>query len=145
MSRLGFGSRFKPFSPRLFPKFYFVRDPRSCRLHPFWIVCVIPSRSRDVPNLRWFGTRFETRVPIEFGTREGYRLKALVRKVSPVLVSYPAPRRFEHDPRLKMSRLDLGSRFVIEHGNGFEYLSTQYCAYSAPNSLVDAFVSFQRI
>ncbi|GBM74661.1 hypothetical protein AVEN_58503-1 [Araneus ventricosus] len=65
-----------------------------------------------VQILGGFGTRFETRVPVEMAAREGYRSKSIVRKDARMSVSYHSPRWFRHDPHLKdvesRSR-DLGS------------------------------------
>ncbi|GBL75486.1 hypothetical protein AVEN_194660-1 [Araneus ventricosus] len=54
MSRSSLGSRFKPFSPRLLLKFYFVRYPLPSRSRPFRIVRVIPLAAlRTFPNVRF--------------------------------------------------------------------------------------------
>ncbi|GBM81785.1 hypothetical protein AVEN_106607-1 [Araneus ventricosus] len=60
-----------------------------------------------------FGTRFQTRVLIKIGTRDGYRWKDVVGTDAPVLVSHSSPPWFGHGPRLKVSRLGLGSRFEL--------------------------------
>ncbi|GBM74664.1 hypothetical protein AVEN_58506-1 [Araneus ventricosus] len=54
-----------------------------------------------------FGTRFETRVPVEMAARDGYRSKPVVRKDSLLMISYNATKWFMHEPCLKTSRFGL--------------------------------------
>ncbi|GBM47782.1 hypothetical protein AVEN_260067-1 [Araneus ventricosus] len=74
--------------------------------------------------------------------RDGYRSKALVRKDSGIGFVSLTPVVWALSSFIDV---ETRSRFVIDPGNGFEYLSTQYCACNVRRSLVDAFVSFERI
>ncbi|GBN49878.1 hypothetical protein AVEN_81564-1 [Araneus ventricosus] len=99
VSRLGLVFRFEPYLPRLFSKVLFRERPSTES------VASLSGRS-EPQSVRYqmfgFGTRFETAIPIEMATRDGYRWKASVRKDSPVFVSCPLPPWFGHDLRLKI-------------------------------------------